>query len=163
MSKTILISLLAAACFVAVAAPQAVDAPGVTVTLNGASLLHRTGVAYPPAALHDGVQGTVALHVKLDSTGAVSDAQVLSGPEELRKVALQSVLQWHFTQDAAGATRVIQIAFEAPKLDAAAQPQPSVPVVQQGSIRSIRVEGLSEQAGAQLLASLPVHEGGDWN
>jgi len=163
MSKTILISSLVMACCLAVASPQAIDAPGVTVTLNGASLLHRAGVAYPPDALHNGVQGTVALQVKLDSTGAVSDAQVLSGPEELRKAALQSVLQWHFTQDAAGGTRVIQIAFEAPKTDAAALSAPRVPVVQQGSIRSIRVEGLSEQASAQLLASLPLHEGDEWN
>jgi len=38
-----------------------------------------------------------------------------------------------------------------------------VPVVQPGSIMSIRVSGLSEQATAALLASLPVREGDDWN
>ncbi len=115
MSKTLLISSLAAACWLAAAAPQATDAPGVTVTLNGVGVLHRTGVGYPPAALRNGVQGTVSLQVKLDSTGTVNDAEVLTGPEELRKAVLESVLQWHFSQDAAGSTRVIQVAFEAPK------------------------------------------------
>lgn len=163
MSKSLLFSSLVAACWMAAAAPQAIDAPGVTVTLNGASVLHRTGVGYPPAALRDGVQGTVSLQVKLDSAGEVSDAQVLTGPEELRKAALESVLQWHFTKDSAGSTRVIQIAFEVPKAGAIAGPGPTVPVVQPGSIRSIRIEGLSDQASAELLATLPIHEGGEWN
>jgi TonB family protein len=167
MAKTLLISSLIAACSLAVAAPQASDAPGVTVTLNGAAVLHRTGVGYPPAALRDGVQGTVSVQLKLDSTGEVSDAEVLTGPQELRKAALESVLQWHFAQDAAGSTRVIQIAFEAPKTEAvpnaAVLPKPPAPVVQQGSIMSIQVEGLSEQASAQLLATLPIHVGGQWD
>jgi TonB family protein len=33
----------------------------------------------------------------------------------------------------------------------------------QGHIKSIRVSGLSEQASTELLASLPVHEGDEWN
>ena len=32
----------------------------------------------------------------LDAKGEVSDARVISGPEELRKEALASVLQWHY-------------------------------------------------------------------
>jgi len=129
MSKTRLISaltasvaVLIAACwlvtgtFPLMAAPQVVnDAPGVTVGLNGASLLHRLPVEYPAAALRAGIQGTLSVEVKLDAKGNVVDAHVLSGPDELRKAALQSVLQWHFTSDSAGATRVVQIAFELPK------------------------------------------------
>jgi len=115
MSKTLLISSLAAACWLATAALAQTDAPGVTVSMNGAAVIHRTGVNYPTAALQAGVQGTVAVQVKLDPAGEVNDAEVLSGPDELRKAALESVLQWHFTRDVAGATRVIQIAFETPK------------------------------------------------
>ena len=129
MSKTRLISalaaglaILAAACWLAMgafpltAAPQVVnDAPGVTVSMNGTAVMHRTGVTYPAAALQHGVQGTVSVEVRLDASGNVSDARVLSGPDELRKAALQSVLQWHFTHEAAGSTRVVGIAFEAPK------------------------------------------------
>jgi len=165
MSKILFISSLAAACWLAAAAPQvANDAPGVTVTLNGANVLHRPGVGYPPAALRNGVQGTVSLQVKLDSRGVVSDAQVLSGPEELRKAALESVLEWHFAQEVAGTTRVIQIAFELPKSGGAPAAAAAAPMMlQPGAIRSIRVSGLSDQASAELLASLPVHEGDDWN
>jgi TonB family protein len=149
----------------AIAAPQIVnDAPGVTVTLNGAAVLHRTGVSYPSAALRERVQGTVSVQVKLDSAGEVNDAQVLSGPDELRKAALESVLQWHFAQEVAGSTREIQIAFELPKSAGAPAPAAATPVMlQSGTIRSIRISGLSEQASAELLASLPIHEGGEWN
>jgi TonB family protein len=134
------------------------------VALNGAAVLHRTGVGYPAAARRDGVQGTVSVQVKLDSTGVVNDAQVLSGPDELRKAVLESVLQWHFTKEAAGATREIQIAFELPKGASAAAPAATTPAMgRTGTIRSIRVQGLSEQASAELLASLPIHEGDEWN
>ena len=129
MSKTRFISALAAsvtalfaACwlvtgtFPLMAAPQVVnDDPGVTVGLSGASLLHRVPVEYPAAAVRAGVQGTLSVEVKLDAKGTVADARVLSGPDELRKAALQSVLQWHFTADSAGTIRVVQFAFELAK------------------------------------------------
>ena len=84
------------------------DAPGVTVDLGGAGMMHRTGVAYPAEALRQGVQGTVVVEVKLDSNGNVSDAHVVSGPDELRKAALQSVLQWHFMKNLAGSSRQVE-------------------------------------------------------
>jgi len=128
MSRTRLISALAAglgilavACwfvtgtFPLAAAPQMVaDAPGVTVEMNGAAVMHRTSVAYPDAARKQGVQGVVTVEVKLDGSGNVADARVLAGPEELRKAALQSVLQWHFTRDAANSTRQVNITFQTP-------------------------------------------------
>ena len=165
MSKTLLISSLAAASLLAFAAPQAAfDAPGVTVSLNGAEILHRAGVGYPPEALRNGVQGTVSVQVKLDSTGEVNDAQVLGGPEELRKPVLQSVLQWHFAQKLGGTTRVIEIAFTAPKPASTPASGATTPLaVQAGKIRSIQVQDLSQQAAAELLASLPIREGGEWN
>jgi TonB family protein len=190
MSSTRFISSLAAVLGVLLlplmaAAQTMADAPGVTVTMNGSTVLHRTPVSYPAAAQKQGVQGTLAVEVKVDSTGNVSDARVLSGPDELRKAVLESVLQWHFTRDAAGTTRQILIAFELPKQDAAERYVSglrgdyalSPPLVGgivtrqgqaggsggsqplQGHIKSIKVEGLPEQASAELLASLPVHEG----
>jgi TonB family protein len=163
MSKVLLISSLTAACWMAVAAPQAVDAPGVSVALDGASVLHRSPVGYPTEALQAGVQGTVSLQLKLDPAGSVSDAQVLSGPEELRKATLQSVLQWHFAQELGGTTRSVQIAFELPQKGPAAPTLPRVVVMQPGTVRSIQVLGLSEQARADLLSRLPLHEGDQWN
>jgi len=128
MSRTRLISALAAglailvaACwfvtgaFPLAAAPEVVnDAPGVTVDLGGAGIMHRTGVFYPAAALKQGVQGTVVVEVKLDSSGNVSDAHVLSGPEELRKAVLESVLQWHLMKNLSGSSRQVSISFSLP-------------------------------------------------
>jgi TonB family protein len=128
MSRTRLISALAAglailvaACwfvtgaFPLAAAPEVVnDAPGVTVDLGGAGVMHRTGVAYPAAALKQSVQGTVVVEVKLDASGNVSDAHVVSGPDELRNAALQSVLQWHLMKNVAGSSRQVSISFSLP-------------------------------------------------
>jgi len=95
------------------AAPQVVnDAPGVTVEINGAALLHRAPVAYPEPARSNGVQGTVTVEAVLDAAGNVSEARILSGPQELRRAAQQSVLQWHFKGDTAGSTRMVNITFQ---------------------------------------------------
>jgi TonB family protein len=88
------------------------DEPGVRVDLGGASVIHRDDVEYPEAAVERGIQGTVVVEATLDADGVVNDARVLSGPLELRKAALESVLQWRFTHGAAGSTRQISIAFE---------------------------------------------------
>jgi TonB family protein len=128
MSKTRSVSalaaglgILAAACwfvtaaFPLMAAPQSVsDAPGVVVETGGAAILHRTSVAYPEAALRQRVAGTVTVEVTLDGSGNVADARVISGPAELRKAALQSVLQWHFSKDLALNTRQVNINFQLP-------------------------------------------------
>jgi TonB family protein len=89
---------------------------GVSVNLGSTSIIHRTDVDYPEAAVKQGIQGTVSVEVTLDSTGNVADAKVLSGPTELRKAALQSVLQWHFAPDGAQGARVVHLVFD---LDAA--------------------------------------------
>ena len=203
MSKARLIStlttglaVLVAACWLVTGAfpltaePQVVnDAAGVTVFLNGSQVLHRTPVHYPVPALRGGVQGSVSVEVKLDANGNVSDARVLSGPDELRSAVLQSVLEWHFTRDAANSTRVVQIAFETPQgvIGGVVGGVPGgmsggvtggvIGGVQRGIIGSIpsgesagrppistrlagiTVSGLSEQARDELLAVLPVHEG----
>ena len=90
---------------------RAQDAAGVKVDLGSSSVIHRPPVPYPEAALKQGLTGTVQVEVKLDAAGNVADARVLSGPEELRKASLESVLNWHFTSDAARGTRLISISF----------------------------------------------------
>src|SRR6185436_15900686 len=60
------------------------------------------------------VQGAVVLELTFDASGNVADARVVSGPEELRKAALQSVLQWHFTHESAGNKRQVTINFAIP-------------------------------------------------
>jgi TonB family protein len=115
------LAILVAACwfvtgaFPLAAAPQVVnDAPGVAVDLGSAGVMHRTGVVYPAAALKQGVQGTVVVEVKLDADGNVADAHVVSGPDELRRAALESVLQWHLMKNLAGSSRQVSISFRLP-------------------------------------------------
>jgi TonB family protein len=191
MSRTRLISALAAglailvaACwfvtgaFPLAAAPQVVnDAPGVTVDLGGAGVMHRTGVAYPEAARKQGVQGTVVVEVKLDANGNVGDAHVVSGPDELRNAALQSVLQWHLMKNLAMSSRQVSISFrlpdsapseapataaaaptEPPAMAAARRAAPQLPWVGR-KVKAINVFGLSDELRADLLSQLPVHEG----
>lgn len=192
------LAILAAACWLTVgafpltAASESVnDAAGVTVFLNGSQVLHRAGVLYPASALEHGVQGTVAVEVKLDSTGNVSDAHVLTGPEELRSAVLQSVLEWHFTRDAANSTREVQVTFERPTAGVVGGVVGGVPggvvggvpggaqggviggiigsapsgmqrvgmALDGATLTAITVNGLSDQARDELLATLPVHEG----
>jgi TonB family protein len=138
----------------------------VRIDLGGASLIHRDEVEYPEAAIRKGIQGTVVVEATLDAAGAVSDARVLSGPQELRKAALESVLQWHFTHDAAAATRQVGIAFQLPAegdtakpsgdqhnrksesraLAAATREQDTVETMVQALARKQLAENLAEQA-----------------
>lgn len=186
--------LLAGVCWVVTgafplaAAPQEVaDSRGVSVELNGAPLMHRAPVSYPREALENKVQGTVVVQVKLNGNGEVSDAVVLSGPEELRKAAIQSVLNWHFMRDAALGTRQVAITFQLPNPDTTprkgaegivggvpggvragvlggiigsvpTEARRTVPPTM-GVLRSIVVSGLSDAARTDLLSRLPVREG----
>ncbi len=173
MTKTGLFSRLAAGLTMMIAAGWLVtgtlpltaqdvkDAPGVTVDLGGARLLHRAPVAYPQSAQTKGVQGVVTVEATLDASGDVRDARVLSGPDELRNPALDSVLRWHFADGSAGATRQINIAFQLP------DQKPGSPLVRSNfarlvdgrTLKSISVTGLSDQARADLMSRLPVREG----
>jgi TonB family protein len=111
---------LAAACWLVTmtfplsAQPQLVsDGPGVTVDLGGAAIMHRTANNSPYGARGTRVGGTLLVDVTLDNDGNVADAQVVSGPTELRRSVLQSVLQWHFASDG-GTRRQIRITFADP-------------------------------------------------
>jgi TonB family protein len=122
-SLTILAAVLAlvgwfgARTFSLQAAPQdVVDGPGVSVDTGGAAMLHRQPVMYPHAAMAKGVQGRVTIEATLSDTGVVTDAHVVSGPAELRKAALESVLEWHYAKDAATPSAIaINVDFTLPK------------------------------------------------
>ncbi len=93
------------------AAPQEVQ--DVEVRTGTYRVLHRTGVAYPQDAREKGIGGTVVLSVSVNAKGDVSDAKVISGPEELRKTALSSVLNWHFVTDAKSQPFDVMLFFNA--------------------------------------------------
>jgi TonB family protein len=139
------LSILAAACwmvtatFPLAAAPQLVaDGPGVSVDIGGAALMHRLPVVYPEAAITAWIEGTVVVQATVDSAGNVTDASVLSGPEELRKTAIQSVLQWHFVRGGSS-TKQVSIAFRLP-------PENSQPAAAPGAIEQRRPTGQSTGA-----------------
>ncbi|HEY7389998.1 MAG TPA: M56 family metallopeptidase [Bryobacteraceae bacterium] len=174
MSKTRLVSsiaaalgILAAACWIAAAtfplsaAPDAVtDSPGVQVDTGGAPLMHRAPVLYPESARKQGVSGTVTVQAAVDASGDVTDVQVLSGPEELRKAALQSVLQWHFEADAGARSHQVTISFQAGAAPTVAAPTTPAPDPFAGLVlRNYVVNGISGQARIELLSRLPVHAG----
>lgn len=160
MSKTKLLSALAASVSVLVAAcwlvtntfplaaaPQVVsDSPGISVDVGAATLLHRAPVQYPEAARAKRIQGAIVLELTFDGSGNVSDARVLSGPEELRKAALQSALQWHFAREASGNKRQVTIAFQMPANEP--PPPPREP-----ARTTVEIDGARQAAGNPAVSA----------
>ena len=96
-------------------AAQTSDGIGVTVDAGNAVFMHRSGIMYPPAARSQNLQGTVVIEVTLDAAGNVADLHVVSGPDELRRAVMQSVLGWHFAHEGAGVKRQISVTFKTPQ------------------------------------------------
>ena len=66
------------------------QSPGISVDTAGHKLLHGSRVDYPQSAREKRIEGTVVLQLSLNAQGQVSDARVISGPDELRSAALSS-------------------------------------------------------------------------
>ena len=79
------------------AQPRAAGTKPVEIVKGGENLLHGELPEYPRRAIDQKVEGDVLLDLAVDDHGEVSDARVLSGPDELRKVALEAVLNWHYS------------------------------------------------------------------
>ncbi len=109
-----------------------VDPTGISVQPGGA-LLHRTPVPYPAEAVKNRIEGVVVVSLSLNADGSVSDARVLSGPDELRRTVLESVLQWHYLNEAKS-PGVVQatIEFHLPE----AQLSPAEPTVRKWKDRA---------------------------
>ena len=117
-TRKLIASLTASAAALALAATFAVrsfplEAQGRMVTTSdepiqlvqgGEHLLHGARPEYPRRAIEQKVEGDVQVEMTLNERGEVSDARVLSGPEELRKATLESVLQWHYSPGALAST-----------------------------------------------------------
>jgi TonB family protein len=148
------------------AAQVVADDTGITVDA-GAKLLHRTPLRYP--GVH--ASGTVLVEATLSSKGEVMDARVLSGPDELRRGVLASVLEWHYSADVAPPPTVrISVRFE--QAASAAQAPPAPPRTPQvkgglppsaaqwtGTVSDIRYTGLSAELQQQVESRLPVRKG----
>ncbi len=141
---------------------RSIDSIGIEVDPGG-PLMHRTGVFRFDAK----TSGTVVLDAVLNAKGEVTDARVVSGPDELRKSALSSVLQWHYST-AAGASPTVRVSIKY-------APTPDVQPMGAGIPLVLRPGGLqaTPQTGAahieffntpteveqRVRALLPVHEG----
>jgi TonB family protein len=154
------------------AAPQVKDAPGVSVEQAEANLLHRAPVDYPAEARAKGIQGMVTLEVDIDETGAVTDARVVSGPQELRKAALQSVLQWHYAKNMPlPAKAQVNVRFDLPESTIPAPaPRPQPATVPRESttattqvLKLIDMSSLPDELRAQLQEKIGQYQGQPFN
>jgi D-alanyl-D-alanine endopeptidase (penicillin-binding protein 7) len=139
-TRRLIISLTASAAALALAAAVAVrsfpleaqehavtasDEP-IQVVKGAEHLLHGERPEYPRRAIEQRIAGDVQVEMTLDERGEVSDARVLSGPEELRKAALESVLQWHYSPAALASTTTyatLRFRVPPPNLDQGRQKQ----------------------------------------
>jgi TonB family protein len=76
----------------------------VEIVAGGENLLHGETPEYPGRAVERGIEGDVVVQVAVNDEGEVSDARVVSGPDDLRRSALAAVLQWHFSPAALRST-----------------------------------------------------------
>jgi TonB family protein len=136
---------------------RVVDSPGIEVEAGG-PLMHRISVVRPESVT---ATGTVILDLSLNSKGDVTDARVMSGPDELRKYALQSVLQWHYSMEA-GASPTVRATIKF----GAAPPANNLGVtMRKGSgdpamgPAKIQIFGVSPEVEQKVRARLPVHDG----
>jgi outer membrane biosynthesis protein TonB len=151
MSRSKIAARLAGACTLTLAAAVAAmwlfpfvspaqtvaDAPGITVN-PGAPLIHRAPVRQPAGSQ---MTGTVIVEATLNSKGEVTDAHVISGPVELRRPAIESVLQWHYSPGISTAQATIN--FQG------AQVSPSNPAPSEPDLRAAYLAG--QQAGVSAL------------
>jgi TonB family protein len=141
------------------------DGPGVVVE-PGAKILHRSPVFFPSGVT---TAGTVIVESTVNAKGEVTDAHVVSGPDELRNAALSSVLTWHFSSDG-GLPPTVQsvIRFEAAPsaMTAARLAELAQVTAAKGSaarpsryLKSIDTSTLPDELAEKVNASLPVHVG----
>jgi TonB family protein len=110
-----LVARIATTIFPLRAHAQEFGSAPIQVVQGGENLVHRSALVYPHRAIERHVEGDVVLEVSVDEQGQVSDARVVSGPEELRRACLQSVLEWryHASKSAPASTQVM-IHFQLP-------------------------------------------------
>lgn len=135
------------------------DAAGVALQA-APPVVHRARVDYPEQAKRQRIEGVVTLEARLAPSGSVTDARVLSGPPELRKAALESLLQWHFQNDDY-AEKLVTVAIEfklAPQF-AVALPRPASPAAAEPVVEAIHLAGLPPGMREKLEPRLAPYRG----
>ena len=106
--------------------------------VSGAEVVLRKAPIYPSVAKRKGVEGSVVVEATIAENGSVSDARVLSGPQELRSAALEAVLQWQFKN---GTTAQVTVNFSLTK-DGGAMPAARLTGIETGSLPAEMAETL---------------------
>ncbi|MGH9720293.1 MAG: M56 family metallopeptidase [Bryobacteraceae bacterium] len=140
---------------------------------NGLKVLHQTAPRYPLDAKLKKIEGPVVLEITVNNKGDVSDARVLTGPEELRRAALESVLSWHYSTTGAQfpATLRVTVDFKLSKetgvpddpARAIARLEQAREVVfrdnRMGTLKRIDLNSLPANLREEIARKLPVREG----
>jgi TonB family protein len=122
----------------------------MTVTdKGGPAILHAPPAIYPPQALRAKVEGSVILQVTIAADGTVARAVAISGPEPLRRAAIDNVRQWQF--EAKAQETQIDVGFS-PRhaTHSLAPPEPvrrTAPVYQGSLHGSVRVVAMVDPQG----------------
>lgn len=143
-TTSILAALLAAVAIQAQTVSPRIDALTIDVDPGG-PVLHRPGVQIPFDMPEKKVSGKVVVEAQLNEQGEVVDANILSGPLELRRAALQAVLQWHYALTGAQRVRA-SIDFKLP---------PELPMQVRSDFPSTVSEATTRRIGRIDLTGLP--------
>ncbi len=151
---------------------QEQSAAPIQVERGSENLVHRASLEYPGWVIERRIEGLVTVDVTIDDRGGVSDAHVVSGPQELRRPVLWSVLQWQYdpkTQPAGNLQIIIQFHLPAQGVEPRAYTLDAWPPEQGGATgeveisgRRFRFQGALDQEGiAQLLLNTKAAERGE--
>lgn len=69
-------------------------------------LISSTAPVYPPVAKQSNVQGDVVVSASVDANGKVGELAILSGPDALRRAAVDAVRQWKYQPATSNGTPV---------------------------------------------------------
>jgi TonB family protein len=88
-------------------------------------IIKKVNPTYPADAKKLGVEGVVVLKATIARDGSVTNLQVVSGPPELVKAALDAVMRWQYAPVEKSVTTEVKINFTLARDSAAPKPQPA--------------------------------------
>ena len=134
----------------------------IQVVSGGEHLMHGELPHYPGRAVTGRIEGDVVVEMTLNDRGEVSDARVLSGPDELRKAALEAVLQWHYSPAAMSSTSTqATLRFTVPDLEKLESHATVVLKKEKEKHGEEAIELKAERFGSEELATYTVALKGD--
>jgi hypothetical protein len=87
----------------------------IQIVSGADNLIFHGPIEYPRQLIERRIEGPVVVEISTDREGEVSDAHVVSGPFELRRIVLSSVLEWRY--DAArhpSGSSIVTVQFQLP-------------------------------------------------